>query len=155
MVWVLGILFSPAIAAPAFVAGGVAGALGAHTLARSASRSGGREERAGRLLRLLARRSDFVTLVAVRVAPGFPHSAINLAAGILELPLGRFLVASALGLAIKGTLYADAIHRAVESKTLEEALTWRTLAPLGGLALVLLLAPWLVRRLRGRDTPES
>ena len=149
MVWVLGILFSPAIAAPAFVAGGVAGALGAYTLARVAGT--GRDRAAGdsRLLQLLARRSDFTTLLAVRVAPSFPHSAINLAAGLLRVPPGRFLASTALGLAIKGTLYVSAIHQAAGAATMEGAISWRTLVPLVALALLLLIAPPLVRRLRG------
>ena len=69
-----------------------------------------------RLLRLLARRSDFATLLAVRVAPSFPHSAINLAAGVLAIPRGRFLASTALGLAIKGRLYVSAIHQAATGR---------------------------------------
>lgn len=149
MVWVLGILFPPLIAAPVFVVGGVAGALGAYTLARSANR-GGNEIEQNRVLRLLARRSDFATLLAVRVAPSFPHSAINLAAGLLEIPRRRFLVSTGLGLAIKGGLYVSAIHQAAGVATQAEAISWRTLVPLAGLAVLLLLGPPLVRWLRER-----
>ncbi len=149
MVWVFGILFPPAIAAPAFVAGGVAGAFGAYSLARAAGRSGGSAAEESQLLRILSRRSDFATLLAVRVAPSFPHSAINLAAGLLNVPRARLLCSTALGLAIKGTLYLGAIQRAAEAPTMEGAISWRTLVPLVGLALLLLIAPPLVRRLRG------
>lgn len=154
MVWVVGILFPPAIAAPAFVAGGVAGALGAYTLARLAGGPGDRAADGSRLLRLLAQRSDFATLLAVRVAPSFPHSAINLAAGLLEVPRGRFLASTALGLAIKGTLYVGAIHQAAGAATMEGAISWRTLVPLAGLAMLLLLAPPFLRRLRPGACPE-
>lgn len=154
MVWILGILFPPAIAAPAFVAGGVAGALGAYSLARSARPGAGNGESDGRLLRLLARQSDFATLLAVRVTPSFPHSAINLAAGLLRVPRARFLLSTALGLAIKGTLYVSAIHQAAGAETIEEAISWRTLAPLVGLALLLLLVSALSRRrVRAGDEP--
>jgi uncharacterized membrane protein YdjX (TVP38/TMEM64 family) len=153
MVWILGILFPPTIAAPVFVAGGVMGALGAYTLARAASRSRGGAESDHRVLRILARRSDFTTLLALRVAPSFPHSAINLAAGLLEVPRGRFLASTALGLAIKGTLYVSAIHQAAGAATMAEAISWRTLAPLAGLAVLLLLGPPLVRWLRERREP--
>ena len=149
MVWVFGILFPPAIAAPAFVAGGVAGAFGAYSLVRAAGRRGGGPGEESQLLRTLSRRSDFATLLAVRVAPSFPHSAINLAAGLLNVPRGRFLASTALGLAIKGTLYVSAIHQAAGATTMEGAISWRTLVPLVGLALLLLIAPPLVRRLRG------
>ena len=165
MVFVAGILFAPMIAVPTFVAGGVAGALGAYSLARAAGRTGRREEGDGRLLRLLARRSDFATLLAVRVAPSFPHTAINFASGLLGIPLGRFLASAALGLAIKGTLYVSVIHQAAGAATMAEVITWRTLAPLAGLAALLLLAPPLLRRYRGdletqpprdpREPPES
>ena len=154
MVWVVGILFPPAIAAPAFVAGGVAGALGAYTLARLAGAAGGRAADESRLLRLLSRQSDFTTLLAVRVAPSFPHSAINLAAGLLEVPRGRFLASTALGLAIKGTLYVSAIHQAAGAATMEGAISWRTLAPLAGLTVLLLLVPPFLRRLRPGVCPE-
>lgn len=156
MVFVAGILFPPMIAAPAFVAGGVAGALGAYSLARGVSRGGERGERRapdGRLLRLLARQSDFATLLAVRVAPSFPHTAINFAAGLLGIPRGRFLASTALGLAIKGTLYVTVIHQAAGTAAMAEAISWRTLAPLAGLAVLLLLAPPLLRRRRGGEEP--
>ncbi|MBP9823601.1 MAG: VTT domain-containing protein [Thermoanaerobaculia bacterium] len=156
MVFVAGILFAPLIAAPTFVVGGVVGAMGAYSLARAAGRSGEREAGDGRLLRLLARRSDFATLLAVRVAPSFPHTAINFASGLLGIPRGRFLASTALGLAIKGTLYVNVIHQAAGAATMAEVITWRTLAPLAGLALLLLLAPPLLRRLRGGlETPET
>jgi uncharacterized membrane protein YdjX (TVP38/TMEM64 family) len=155
MVFVAGILFPTAIAAPAFVVGGVVGAMGAYLLARAAGRSGGGEAGDGRLLRLLARRSDFATLLAVRVAPSFPHTAINFASGLLGIPLGRFLASTALGLAIQGTVYVSVIHQAAGAATMAEAISWRTLAPLAGLAALLLLGPPLLRRLRGELEPPE
>lgn len=155
MVWVVGILFPPQVAVPLLVAGGVAGALGAAELARVAVATGSRAEGDGRLLRLLARRSNFATLLAVRVTPGFPHSAINFAAGALKVPRARFLASTALGLAVKSALYATAIHRAARLATLDDAISWSTVAPLVGLALLLLLAPPLLRRFRGPADPAA
>lgn len=155
MVWVVGTLFPPQIAAPAFVAGGVAGAFVAYSVARVARNREGGATTDSRALRMLARRSDFATLLAVRLAPSLPHSAINLAAGILAVPRARFLVTTTLGLAIKGTIYVTAIRRASEVATLTEAISWRTLAPLVGLALLLMLGPPLLRRLRGCREPEA
>ncbi len=152
VIWVAGIVFPPAIAAPTVVVGGLGGALGAYSLARAArvvgDDSAGGEPR--RLVKLLARKSDFATLVAVRLAPGFPHSAINFAAGMLRLPLGRFVAASALGLAVKSTVYVTAIHHAAEVAALDQAISWRTAATLSGLALVLVVLPPLLRFARGR-----
>ncbi len=148
MVLIAGVLFPPQIAVPLLVAGDLAVALGAAELARLAVVAGSRPEGDGRLLRLLARRSDFLTLLAVRVTPGFPHSAINFAAGALALPRGRFLASTALGLAAKSALYATAIHRAAHLATLEDAISWTTVAPLAALSVLLLAGPPLVRRLR-------
>ncbi|MCL4837418.1 MAG: VTT domain-containing protein [Thermoanaerobaculia bacterium] len=154
-IWVGSLLLPPALAAPAFVAGAVTGSFGAYRLAHLARGSGRGTASSRRLRRLLARRSDFTTLLALRMAPGVPHSAINLGAGLLGIPLGRFLAASALGLGVKGTLYAVAIHRAARLAAVEEALSWPTLAPLAGLALLLLLAPPLARRVRDRRPPPA
>lgn len=151
MVWIVGILLPPELAAPVFVVGATAGALGARSLARVAG--GERVPEEDRLLRLLARRSDFATLLAVRIAPGFPHSAINLAAGILGVPLGRFLASSALGFAVKGTLYVSAIHQATLVASPDGAISWRTLAPLVAISLLLVLGPALLRRLRPAAEP--
>lgn len=153
MVWIAGILFPPQVAVPLLVAGGVAGALGAAELARLAVASGARPEGDGRLLRLLARRSDFTTLLAVRVTPGFPHSAINFAAGALGVPRGRFLASTALGLTAKSALYATAIHRAARLATLDGAISWSTVAPLAAVAVLLLASPPLLRRLRPASEP--
>lgn len=155
MVWIAGILFPPQIAVPVLVAGGLAGALGAAELARVAVATGRRAEGDGRLLRLLARRSNFATLLAVRVTPGFPHSAINFAAGVLQVPRARFLASTALGLALKSAFYATAIHRAARLATLDDAISWSTVAPLVGLALLLLAGPPLVRRLRPAPEPAE
>lgn len=152
MTWVAGILLPPLVAAPVVVAGGVAGALGAYALARAVGGSDDPEADDRRLIRLLARRSDFTTLLAVRLAPGFPHSAINLAAGLLRVPRGRFLASTALGLAVKGTLYVTAVHQAAHVAAAEGSISWRTLVPLAGLALLLLLAPQL-RRLAPARAP--
>lgn len=150
--WVAGIVFPPLIAAPTVVLGGVAGALGAYSLARVArtSRDGGSGGERRRLVRLLARRSDFATLAAFRLAPGFPHSAINFAAGMLRVPVGRFAAASACGMAVKGTIYVSAIHQATKVAALDQAISWRTAATLSGLALVLVALPPLLRFARGR-----
>lgn len=154
-VWVGSLLLPPVLAAPAFVAGAVAGSLGAYRIARLARGRGPDAMAPGRLRRLLARRGDFATLLALRLAPGVPHSAINLGAGLLGIPLGRFLAATALGLGVKGTLYAVAIHRAARMAAVEEAISWPTLAPLAGLALLALLAPRLLRRMRERRLPSE
>lgn len=156
MTWVAGILLPPLVAAPVVVVGGVAGALGAYVLARAVGGSDDPEADDRRLIRLLARRRDFTTLLAVRLAPGFPHSAINFAAGLLKVPRGRFLASTALGLVLKGTLYVTAIHQATQAAVAAEgSISWRALVPLAGLALLLLLAPQLRRLASARREPAA
>ncbi|OQC40875.1 MAG: SNARE associated Golgi protein [Acidobacteria bacterium ADurb.Bin051] len=150
VVWVAGLLLPPAVAVPTFVAGAVAGSCGAYWCSRQARAAGSPAAR-GRFARLFAARSDFPTLLALRLAPGIPHAALNLGAGYFGVPPGRFAASTALGLALKGGLYITAIHRAARLETLAEALRWPVLAPLALLALLLLFGPRLRARARAHD----
>jgi uncharacterized membrane protein YdjX (TVP38/TMEM64 family) len=150
MMVVVGVLLPPHTGAAVIVVGGTAGALGAHALARAAGGDPPATGAVARLLAILARQSGFPTLLALRIAPGFPHSAINVAAGLLNVPRGRFLLSTALGLALKGTLFVTAIHHASRAASVEEAISWRILVPLAALSLLLLFAPPLLRRFRAR-----
>lgn len=151
-IWISGLLFAPVYATPLLVAGGVSGAIAAYGLARrlSARRLESSDRR--RMLDLLRQRGDFVTLVALRVAPGLPHAAVSFASGALAIPLRRYVAATAVGLTIKSGLYVTAIHRATHVASIEEALSWRTTAPLFVLAAVLLVAT-LVRSARTPPAP--
>jgi uncharacterized membrane protein YdjX (TVP38/TMEM64 family) len=140
MFWVAGIIYPPPIGVVLVMTGGLAGALAAHRLAGTAGGAWAHDRRDDRLMRFLRTRSDFLTLAAVRTLPTFPHSVINYSAGVLGVPLGRFLTASALGLALKGSLYVTAIHNAANAGAVEEALSWGVVAPLIVLALLFLVA---------------
>lgn len=143
--WVAGALYAPPLAATIVVVGGLAGSLAAYRVAGTAG-GGWARERPERLVSFLRARSDFLTLVALRTLPTFPHAAINYSAGVLGVPLPRFLAASAVGFALKGSLYVTAIHQAARADSLEEALDWRVVGPLLGLALLLLVAGVARRR---------
>jgi uncharacterized membrane protein YdjX (TVP38/TMEM64 family) len=138
--WVAGILYPPPIGVALVMTGGLAGALAAYHIAGTAGGAWAHEWRDDRLMRFLRTRSDFLTLAAVRTLPTFPHSVINYSAGVLGVPLGRFLAASALGFALKGSLYVTAIHNAANAGAVEEALSWGVVAPLIVLALLFLVA---------------
>jgi uncharacterized membrane protein YdjX (TVP38/TMEM64 family) len=111
--WPAALLYDPLVATLILTTGATAGALGAYLLARRMTHAGLERARSGRLFGILERQGDFFTLCALRVLPGMPHSALNYAAGSLVLPIGRFLAASALGLAIKSYLYASAVSQAL------------------------------------------
>lgn len=77
---------------------------------------------------------------------------INYTAGILHLPLPRFLAATVLGLGLKVFLYGSAIKEIVELATFSDVLRIETLAPLFVIALLLLLGKAARKRwLRSRD----
>src|SRR3970282_534326 len=161
LLWVAALIFPPAAAAVILTAGGTSGALGAyllprrvtaldwaearprrpdHLLARPGPALDRAEARQRRLYHLLERQGDFFTLCALRVLPGMPHSVINYAAGILALPLARFLSASALRLAVKSYLYSSALHAAARGASPAELMRPAVLGPLILIALLLLAA---------------
>lgn len=149
---VAALLYTPLSATLITVAGGVAGSLTARHAAR---RVGDRwQEQAIRspTYRLLERHSDFFTLCLVRILPGFPHSIINYGCGLLKVEAARFTVATAIGFAVKGYLYAAAIYEAGEADEPSDLIRIDTLWPLLTLAALLaaghLLRYYWLRRKR-------
>jgi uncharacterized membrane protein YdjX (TVP38/TMEM64 family) len=157
VIWAAGVVYRPSVATLVVVAGTLGGALGAYYFAATVA-SGWRQQMEGsRFLSILARRGGLLPLVAVRVLPTFPHSVINFGAGTLRLPLGRFLLATAIGMTVKGGLYVTAIHHAVEADSLAEALDWRVGLPLLGIAVLFLVAALIAERwgLRGKPPADG
>jgi len=144
--WVAALLYSAPAATLILTAGGTAGALGAYLFARRLTRLDVSTARGHRLFSILERQGDFFTLCALRVLPGMPHSAINYAAGILALPLARFISATALGLAVKSYLYSSAVEEAIGVAGPSELLRFDVLGPLFAIALLLLLGRFAQRR---------
>lgn len=128
--WIIAPFHAPWFSVCMLLAGSVGGAYGAYQLGR---RLGGawRPGRLGRqVLHLLATRSDLLTQCALRVLPGFPHAFINLAAGVLRLPLRIYLLAAVVGLGIKWAVYSQAVHGMVSASQAEQALDLKTMLPL-------------------------
>jgi uncharacterized membrane protein YdjX (TVP38/TMEM64 family) len=146
MFWVAGIIYPPPIGVALVMAGGLAGALAAYHIAGTAGGAWAHERRDDRLMRFLGTRSDFLTLAAVRTLPTFPHSVINYSAGVMGVPVARFLTASSLGFALKGSLYVTAIHNAANAGAVEEALSLGVVAPLIVLAILFLVAAFARKR---------
>ncbi len=150
--WVAALLYAPPAATLILTVGGTCGALGAYLFARRMTRLDPVQSRQRRLYRLLERQGDFFTLCALRVLPGMPHSLINYAAGILALPLARFLSASALGLAVKSYLYASALAGTTGAQSPADLMHPTVLGPLILIALLLFLGRLLLMRAaRKRD----
>lgn len=145
--WLIAPFYPPLIATLMLTLSSVTGAWGAYQLA---ARAGDRWYPKGLTLKVmqsLEARSDLLTQCALRILPGFPHSVINFAAGLLRIPLGCYLAAAALGLSIKWAVYASAINGALEAIEEDDALQFEVILPLLALAVLLLLGGWYRRRI--------
>ena len=143
--------FQPPLAATAvLLAGSVTGALGAYLLAKRLGSTRPLGRRGRQVVDFLSARSDLATQCALRLLPGFPHSAVNYAGGILRLPLRGFLLAALMGLGIKWAVYASAVHSGVGALERGEVIDFRDVLPLVILAVLLLLGAWARRMIERR-----
>lgn len=154
--WLIAPFYPPLVATPMLVVGSVGGALGAYHLA---ARIGDRWTPGGltrKIMNRLEARGDFLTQCALRVLPGFPHSVVNYAAGLLRLPLATFVTAAVVGLGVKWAVYASAIHGALEAVERKDALGPDVALPLVALTALLLVGAWLRRRVeRGQASRDE
>lgn len=153
MLWVVAPIYPPPVAALILTCGSALGALGAYVISRRLRGAHPEEVDHGRVMNLLRERGDLLTQLTLRVTPGFPHSVVNYAAGILHLPLKTFLLAAVIGLGVKWMVYAAAVDALVDVGTGAEPLGLESVAPLLLLALFLgigAFARHLFLRHRGR-----
>lgn len=148
LLWIVAPLYSPAASTLILTAGGGAGALAAYWFARRLAEERQTRLRASRAWRVLERESDFLALCALRLVPAFPHSVLNYGAGILRLPIGQFLAATAIGFGLKTFLYSSVIHRALEAADVRDLLRAEAVPLLILLALLFIAARVLRRRLQ-------
>lgn len=148
--WLIAPFHPPVVSVAMLLVGSVFGALGAHTFANRLGERWSPSVNAERLVTLLSHRSDLLTQTALRVLPGFPHSLVNYAGGVLGLPRGSFLLAALIGLSIKWGVYATAVHGAVEAIETGDALQPQTVLPLFVLAALLVLGGWARKRIEAR-----
>ncbi len=148
MVWLVApfLGFVPAVAL--MVSGSVLGAMAAWWVARWLGATARSRVAGHPVYKLLSDASDPVTQTALRVLPGFPHSMINYAGGVLALPLPGFLAAALVGLTLKWMLYVSAIQALIEAGDESGGPDAIVLLPLLLLALFLIGGRWLARRWR-------
>ena len=149
--WLIAPFQPPWIATAMLVLGSVSGAVGAHIMAGRLGQGWQPTPAAAKVFDLLSRRSDLLTQCALRILPGFPHSVVNYAGGVLKLPLPGFVFAATLGLTIKWAIYSSAVYGAVEAAEQGEAVNAMTLAPLFLLTVLLLIGAWFKRRVENRQ----
>lgn len=148
VLWLAAPLYAPPAAAAILTTGGCLGALAAHAFAQRLTGATRERLQSSRGFRILQRESDFYMLCALRLAPGFPHSVINYAAGTLRLRRTPLLASAALGFGLKSWLYSTLIHGALAAGRPADLLAPAALWPLAAAALVALLARAWVRRRR-------
>lgn len=151
--WLIAPFYTPLAATPMLILGSLGGALGAYYLSSRFSDRLAPKGLTRKIMRKLEKRSDFLTQCALRVLPGFPHSVVNFAAGLLRLPLGTFVMAAIIGLGVKWAVYASAIYGALEAVESEEAVRPEVILPLVALTLLLLIGAWLRRRVEASGHP--
>lgn len=157
--WLIAPFHAPLFSISMLLVGSVAGAMGAYRVGNGLGSAWRPNQLARRVLHLLSKRSDFLTQCALRILPGFPHAFVNLAGGVLRLPLAGFFAAAVVGLAVKWSVYAQAVHGMVSARQAEQALGFATLLPLIILAALLALGAlakrWLFSRLKRDKLPPS
>lgn len=108
-----------------------------------------------RVTRFLERHSSFATLFALRVFPSSPHMFINYGAGLVKIPLLKFLTATLCGVGIKAFLYATAIWGSVGASSISDALSWQNVSALFALGVLALIGHVLHRRWRRKSEIED
>lgn len=147
--WVAAPLYPPAMATFILVAGGTLGGLGAYLFSGYLVGDWLAKIKTSRTYKLLYRQNDFLTLFAMRVFPGFPHSLVNFSSGIIKVNLTHFICAAILGLSIKSYLYARVIYGATSAASLEELLDFSTFGPLILLSVISLVGVYVRHKQTG------
>ena len=149
--FIVPLLYNPLPSSLIMTAGSTLGALAGYIAARYIGGPWIETFREHRITKFLSRHSTFTTLFALRVVPSSPHGFINYGAGLVAVSLAKFLVATALGTAIKGFVYAAAVHSAVGATSLSDALTWKSVTLLFSIALLVVGGKLVSKRILGRE----
>jgi len=152
LIWVVAPFLQPLFAVPVMVIGSTLGAIGARHVASKLSTGWQAGSKGEQVVKLLETRSDILTQIALRALPGFPHSVVNYAAGILRLPLPTYIAAAVIGLTCKWWVYAAAIHNLGAAARGEESVGFLDVLPLFVLVGLMLLAALIRRQWAGRSS---
>ena len=153
--WLIAPFHAPLLSISMLLVGSVAGAMGAYRLGKGLGDAWRPGKLARQVLALLGKRSDFLIQCALRILPGFPHVFVNLAGGVLRLPLSVFFLAAVVGLTVKWTVYSQAVHGMVSASQAEQALGVGTLLPLIALAVLLAVGGLAKRHFLGTSKADS
>jgi uncharacterized membrane protein YdjX (TVP38/TMEM64 family) len=143
------LLFPAHLSVPITTAACTAGAGAGYLIARFVGGWWVERRRGGRLRLFLSRHSSFLVVAALRLTPGAPHGLVNYAAGLASVPFARFMLATALAMALKSYVYATAVGGAIKANSLAGAVNAGTILSLLGLAALSVAGHVIIKR-RGR-----
>lgn len=140
------LLFSAPAATAVICVGSAAGTTMGYIAARYIGGPWVERFREHRVTKFIERHSSFPSLFAIRILPSSPHGFLNYGAGLVKIPLLKFLLATLLAVGIKAYLYATAIANSVGASSIQEALNWQTVTALIALATLALAGHFFQRR---------
>ena len=148
--WIVAPLYHPAMATFILVAGGTMGGVGAYLFSGYLTEEWKLRIQNSRSYKFLHAQDNFLSLFAMRVFPGFPHSLVNYSSGILNAKLTHFVIAAVLGIGIKSYIYARVINSAASSMSLEMLLDVSVIGPLIFLSLSSVLGVYVHYRITAK-----
>ncbi len=141
------LLFSAPAATAVICAGSAAGTTMGYVAARYIGGPWVERFREHRVTKFIERHATFPSLFAIRIFPSSPHGFLNYGAGLVKIPLLKFLFATLLAVGIKAYLYATAISNSVGAASIQEALNWQTVTALLVLSVLGIVGHFLQRKL--------
>lgn len=158
-----GFLFGPLAGGLAAVTGATGGSTVVYAVCRTAFGDFLRRKPGALLARIEEgfKADAFSYLLTLRLIPAFPLLLVNVASGLMNIPLRTFLTASILGMIPSSFVYAGIgaglghVFAQDGALTLGAILTPRVLLPIAGMGVLALLPPlWRWVR-RGRVAPDA
>ena len=150
MVWISAALFTPVVSTIIIVSGTTLGGISAYLFSEHLSGEWAVKVKHSRIYQLLSRQSNFISLFALRVMPGFPHSVINYSCGFLHIKFINFIPAAILGTAIKTYVYSVIIYNATTPGSLARGIDISMIWPLLALSLLILAATIVKQYLKNK-----
>lgn len=140
LLWITAALFPPVTSATIITAGTTLGGVSAYFFSERLSDTWSQKIKYARTYQLLQKQGNFMTLFALRVMPGFPHSVINYSSGILNIKLITFIPAAIAGTIIKSYVYSKLVYTAATPGALSRTIDVQTIWPLFALSILILSA---------------
>lgn len=140
LVWVSAALYPPPMSVLIITTGTTLGSICAYLFSAHLSLEWKRKVGTSRIYHLLQKESGFLTLFALRLMPGFPHSVINYSSGILSIKFLNFIPATLAGTVIKAYVYSKLIYYATTSGNVTRSIDLAAVWPMLVLSLLILAA---------------